>query len=195
MIRPIETGRHRCRPYRHARRHKCRPEPRALRHQCRPEPRVVAGPAPPSSSGSGSGSAKKIARPAPCSPAPFLPCTKNARPKPGVLIELAGVQGLEPRFYGPEPHVLPLDDTPAGTRIIPIAKSWSTQAFGRLRFLSSDTGCSMLDARFRSTLPTYEPRVWWADPVSRIQDRATPILAGGRPWPPAGWRSCKRRRA
>ena len=26
---------------------------------------------------------------------------------------MAGVQGFEPRYYGPEPHVLPLDDTPA----------------------------------------------------------------------------------
>ena len=25
---------------------------------------------------------------------------------------MAGVQGFEPRYYGPEPHVLPLDDTP-----------------------------------------------------------------------------------
>ena len=29
---------------------------------------------------------------------------------------LAGVQGFEPRFYGPEPHVLPLDDTPTDVR-------------------------------------------------------------------------------
>lgn len=27
---------------------------------------------------------------------------------------LAGGQGFEPRFYGPEPHVLPLDDPPVG---------------------------------------------------------------------------------
>ena len=27
--------------------------------------------------------------------------------------DLAGEQGFEPRFYGPEPHVLPLDDSPA----------------------------------------------------------------------------------
>jgi hypothetical protein len=25
---------------------------------------------------------------------------------------LAGEQGFEPRYYGPEPHVLPLDDSP-----------------------------------------------------------------------------------
>ena len=24
----------------------------------------------------------------------------------------AGEQGFEPRYYGPEPHVLPLDDSP-----------------------------------------------------------------------------------
>ena len=39
---------------------------------------------------------------------------KNARRMPGGFIELAGVQGFEPRSYGPEPHVLPLDDTPEG---------------------------------------------------------------------------------
>ncbi len=27
-------------------------------------------------------------------------------------IEQAGGQGFEPRYYGPEPHVLPLDDPP-----------------------------------------------------------------------------------
>ena len=27
---------------------------------------------------------------------------------------MAGEQGFEPRFCGPEPHVLPLDDSPAG---------------------------------------------------------------------------------
>src|SRR5215510_12715195 len=27
---------------------------------------------------------------------------------------VAGRQGFEPRFYGPEPYVLPLDDLPAG---------------------------------------------------------------------------------
>lgn len=26
--------------------------------------------------------------------------------------DLAGEQGFEPRYYGPEPHVLPLDDSP-----------------------------------------------------------------------------------
>jgi hypothetical protein len=31
---------------------------------------------------------------------------------------LAGRQGFEPRFYGPEPHVLPLDDLPPGTGIL-----------------------------------------------------------------------------
>ena len=25
---------------------------------------------------------------------------------------MAGEQGFEPRYYGPEPHVLPLDDSP-----------------------------------------------------------------------------------
>lgn len=27
---------------------------------------------------------------------------------------VVGTQGFEPRFYGPEPHVLPLDDVPTG---------------------------------------------------------------------------------
>ena len=26
--------------------------------------------------------------------------------------KVAGEQGFEPRYYGPEPHVLPLDDSP-----------------------------------------------------------------------------------
>jgi hypothetical protein len=35
---------------------------------------------------------------------------------PGGFNDVAGVQGFEPRSYGPEPHVLPLDDTPEGPR-------------------------------------------------------------------------------
>ena len=34
---------------------------------------------------------------------------------PGAFNDVAGVQGFEPRSYGPEPHVLPLDDTPIET--------------------------------------------------------------------------------
>ena len=54
-----------------------------------------------------------------------------ARRMPGrCFLLLAGVQGLEPRYYGPEPHVLPLDDTPAeprkGTGIIATAGLPST---------------------------------------------------------------------
>ena len=29
------------------------------------------------------------------------------------VLRVAGRQGFEPRFYGPEPYVLPLDDLPA----------------------------------------------------------------------------------
>ena len=39
---------------------------------------------------------------------------KDSSPTKGivVLVVLAEEQGLEPRFCGPKPHVLPLDDSP-----------------------------------------------------------------------------------
>ena len=37
----------------------------------------------------------------------------NSVPRNGCRRRVAGRQGFEPRFYGPEPHVLPLDDLPA----------------------------------------------------------------------------------
>jgi hypothetical protein len=37
--------------------------------------------------------------------------TKASGPYPEAFV-VAGMQGFEPRFYGPEPHVLPLDDIP-----------------------------------------------------------------------------------
>lgn len=42
----------------------------------------------------------------------FPPVSATTEPKP-----LAGRQGLEPRFIGPEPIVLPLNDLPVGRNL------------------------------------------------------------------------------
>src|SRR6266851_4548953 len=50
-----------------------------------------------------------------------LACLDEARPK--AERSLAGRQGFEPRFHGPEPCVLPLDDLPARRGKISLAES------------------------------------------------------------------------
>ncbi len=45
---------------------------------------------------------------------------------------MAGEQGFEPRYYGPEPYVLPLDDSPNRPPIILHVKLNSRASSGRL---------------------------------------------------------------
>ncbi len=53
-----------------------------------------------------------------CLRAPLLTANASVNCKAAHRITaLAGEQGFEPRYYGPEPHVLPLDDSPADLRI------------------------------------------------------------------------------
>jgi hypothetical protein len=46
-------------------------------------------------------------------------CIKDSRGKTLTinLVYLAGERGFEPLLYGPEPHVLPLDDSPLKNQI------------------------------------------------------------------------------
>jgi hypothetical protein len=42
----------------------------------------------------------------------LIPCHEIQIDNAILTLNLAGKQGFEPRFYGPEPYVLPLDDFP-----------------------------------------------------------------------------------
>ena len=53
--------------------------------------------------------------------------SSNLDPQFSISKTQAGEQGFEPRFYGPEPYVLPLDDSPIETVTI-----FSVQLFGEL---------------------------------------------------------------
>src|SRR5439155_1558617 len=64
---------------------------------------------------------------------------KTARSSGGIaksLSGLAGRQGFEPRFHGPEPCVLPLDDLPARRGKISLAESASRSRAGCFRIAS-----------------------------------------------------------
>src|SRR5713101_5905892 len=71
----------------------------------------------------------------------------NLLRKTAIFEELAGRQGFEPRYHGPEPRVLPLDDLP-----VPVAMLCAVRTVDYS--IAPDTGASRVAASLNGSLST-----------------------------------------